>query len=458
MKNINHICAQCIKEPVLKKIVVESANDDFSCDFCETGNPAVEMSLVAKQCNEAIETFFEVSSQTPAVLYFNRIPAGEDIHTLLTRLVGTSDKAIESLLATLEEMWYDHDTEEPRYGEDPHFVLASRSPIATALHSSWNEMEASLRGEARYLNPKVTAFMEKIFGAISSETTADGRSVLTNTRTSPLYNTFYRARVFETTYELEQALQHPERYLGAPPVGIAKAGRMNAPGQSAFYGATREEIALAEVRPPVGSLVAVARFGPARPLTLLNLALLEQIQIPASASLFDPKTKEAFQRHTFLRELSRRLVQPVMPERQDRNYLITQVIADYLAMHPTTPIDGIIYPSVQHGTQISEASGENVVLFHKAAATIYADVSKTADAILHDYDDDEYDLSSLDEAPLRPTISFTEPKAESDVLPNLNRRNKRPGLVLVRDSIIIHQINAVSIISKPIPVEVVYRE
>ena len=43
---------------------------------------------------------------------------------------------------------------------------------------------------------------------------------------------------------------------------------MNAKGISTFYGATNEDIALAEVRPPVGSQVAIARFDIIRPLLL----------------------------------------------------------------------------------------------------------------------------------------------------------------------------------------------
>ena len=82
---MNHICAHCIEEPFLSNIVAASESEDFVCDFCETCRPAVEMNFVAKLCNDVVETFFDCSSLTPAVLYFNREPAGESIETLLTR-------------------------------------------------------------------------------------------------------------------------------------------------------------------------------------------------------------------------------------------------------------------------------------------------------------------------------------------------------------------------------------
>ncbi|MCB2401972.1 RES family NAD+ phosphorylase [Rhizobium ruizarguesonis] len=49
---------------------------------------------------------------------------------------------------------------------------------------------------------------------------------------------------------------------------------------------------------------------------------------------------------------------PVMPDDQEFDYLPTQAVADFLATETVTPLDGIIFPSVQ------VAGGkQNVVLF-----------------------------------------------------------------------------------------------
>jgi hypothetical protein len=78
----------------------------------------------------------------------------------------------------------------------------------------------------------------------------------------------------------------PDRHLGSPPSGAAAAGRMNARGISVFYGANDPRVALAEVRPPVGSRVAVARFEIIRPLRLLDLTALSdatvEVRFPAA--------------------------------------------------------------------------------------------------------------------------------------------------------------------------------
>lgn len=102
---------------------------------------------------------------------------------------------------------------------------------------------------------------------------------------------------------------------------------MNAKGISAFYGATEPHIALAEVRPPVGSQVAIVRFEIVRPLRLLDLNKLEQIQ--ESGSIFDPGYARRLGRMMFLTKLSGRISRPVMPDDQDNEYLATQAVADY---------------------------------------------------------------------------------------------------------------------------------
>jgi hypothetical protein len=122
-----------------------------------------------------------------------------------------------------------------------------------------------------------------------------------------------------------------------------------------------EAIALAEVRPPVGSQVAIARVTIIRPLRLLHLNALSEDH-EAGSIFFDPACAGRLSRMMFLRSLCARISRPVMPDDQDMEYLPTQAIADYLATEGRAPLDGILFPSVQAGGE-----GLNVVLFHKAS-------------------------------------------------------------------------------------------
>jgi hypothetical protein len=121
---------------------------------------------------------------------------------------------------------------------------------------------------------------------------------------------------------------------------------MNAAGISVFYAATDPNVALAEVRPPVGSKVLIGRFGVIRPLRLLDLQALEFLA-DEKGSFFDQDHVRRLRRGKFLRGLSWLVSKPVMPEDQPRDYLPTQAVADFLGTAANPPLDGMIYPSVQ---------------------------------------------------------------------------------------------------------------
>lgn len=171
---------------------------------------------------------------------------------------------------------------------------------------------------------------------------------------------------------------------------------MNARGISVFYGATSPDIVLAEVRPPVGSNVALARFNIIRPLRLLDLSALDNVH--ERGSIFDTDYANRLARMAFLQTLSDRMAKPVMPDDQEMAYLPTQAIADYLATEGDVPLDGILFPSVQVGGE-----GVNLVLFHKASRTRELDIPNGREITAHTYtnyeDGPEPNFSVIEETP-----------------------------------------------------------
>src|SRR6185437_1720161 len=75
----------------------------------------------------------------------------------------------------------------------------------------------------------------------------------------------YRARRADGRKAAEQIMTDP-RALERPPKELAIPGRMNAGGIPVFYGAIAEKVALAEVRPSVGSFVITGKFSVRRRL------------------------------------------------------------------------------------------------------------------------------------------------------------------------------------------------
>lgn len=199
-----------------------------------------------------------------------------------------------------------------------------------------------------------------MFSGIEEMFAQDGRPLVVDAGPGTDLTIIYRARVFQSDEKLIAALCRPDMQLGSPPADLANHGRMNARGISVFYGANDPKVAIAEVRPPVGSQVAVARFEIVRPLRLLDLTALSIVD--ESGSVFDLGLAGRMERAMFLRSLSQRITRPVMPDDEVFEYLPTQAVADFLATEKDPPLDGILYPSVQ-------AAGDvlNVVLFQKAA-------------------------------------------------------------------------------------------
>ncbi len=447
---MSYICDQCLIDPYLRFHLIGHANTGTPCDFCESGGAGIELSEIAGECERVIEAHFEPTHLDTAVVVYERDPAGLNLRDTLRSLKVVPEEAIDDLLGAVQELFFDRSTMDYRWGDDdPWFVL--KSNMSQEVSVAWTRMEDSLRHQARYLNPTAKKLLDDVLSKVHWERTIHQKSVVVEL---PIGLTLYRARVFQQLSDLKNALEHPERFLGTPAPGTGPAGRMNARGQPAFYGATHPKIAIAEVRPPVGSHVAVAAFKVVRPLRLLNLQSLSIVEADQSRSLFDPVSIENAQRRDFLRELSRKLSAPVMPEMQERDYLITQVIADYLAMHPEGEIDGILYRSTQMRGRANVSVGENVVLFPKASQVRGASGGATFDSDLWIFEDDVQYYR-----PWIQTRSTAWQMAATGMIPGVSSPETWGGdrgdaLQLLSDKIEIHEILEFDIETKCEPVAI----
>ncbi len=270
-------------------------------------------------------------------------------------------QAAEDIQAVLDYRHGDFDS--AAMGEETEFSSESyyeeKNSSVWAWQEEWRSFEQSLKTEARFFSRVGADHLASVFGEIDKLKATDARPLVVDAGPQLALDHLYRARVFQADPKLEEALCRPDRHLGSPPPNLASAGRMNARGISVFYGATEAGVAIAEVRPPVGSKVAVAKFMVVRPLRLLDLTALEDVQ--DGGSIFDPTLRPRLERAAFLRSLGQRITRPVMPDDEAFDYLATQAIADFLATENEPRLDGIIFRSAQ------SEDGRNVVLFHKAA-------------------------------------------------------------------------------------------
>ncbi|MDY0977724.1 RES family NAD+ phosphorylase [Massilia sp. CFBP9012] len=361
------ICTSCIDEPVLKS-QVRTTGMKACCSYC--GKTRQHISAV--DLAEVIDAAFKE--------HYVRVDDDDDGFGLLSQFGFSSDEGIpvvdaisdaagisvpialeiQSILQARHQSRSAYEMRE-RTDYDAESQYQRMRPSDAGMREDWDAFELELKHRARFFNRRGADLLASVFGHIDRLPVRKKQKLVVTAGPGCRVERLFRARVFQSESSLLEALKNPEQQLGSPPPKIAATGRMNARGISVFYGADSCEGAIAEVRPPVGSKVAVGAFDIIHHVTLLDLTALPFVQ-HGRDSIFDPGTKKRMERIVFLQSLGERMTKPVMPDDQDIEYLVTQAIADFLSNENTPRLDGIIFESVQ------TPNSRNVVLFNHSSA------------------------------------------------------------------------------------------
>ncbi|WP_316848932.1 RES family NAD+ phosphorylase [Pedobacter agri] len=442
---IDKICHECVGEKFLSN-EIENIGKRGKCRYCGFVTRTYTIDKLTSRIETVILDHYE---RTPSELsdweYYRHHVAqdgyhwyreGQTILEILSNEYNITELAAQQIAESLESTHADMDA--TLAGYETEFDSEARYEIKWISDGTWaNEwasFERTLKTEARFFNHKNAAFLESIFDEIEEKKTWSGKSVFTCIGPNTEITAIYRARVFQSQALLLEALCRPDRSLAAPSYLHSMNGRMNSRGISVFYGAMKPETALAEVRPPVGSKVAIGKFEILRPLQVLDLRKL--INLNDQISVFDPLYLVKKEKTEFLRKLGTKMTTPVMPDDELFEYLPTQVIADFLANRSKMTYDGIIYPSIQvEGEEI------NVVLFHKAAKTELIDLPEGAEIIARDEDYEEdgpYESYWVAEmVPAKRKENKTKIEKDSD-------DSRVPSLRIDLESVTVNKIEAVS--------------
>ncbi len=366
----NLICLDCVGEQYLKEHIKETGKPN-TCHYCDkTDLATITISEFADRVGVAFQQHYELTDPNPSLedqalirdCDYSWERTGKPVLEVIMEAAELEEAPAEDIRKILEERNYDSGKgtieEEMPYQESSHYEFRISNDYK--YHLKWREFERSLQTEARYLNSQGKVILDEVFNGISSYKDNSGNSVIETWDATDDTAMLYRARVFQNQQDLEEALKRPDLHIGPPPFHLANAGRMNAHGIAVFYGATHEDVATSEVQPPVGSRVIIGKFTPQKDLRLLNIKRLKDI--PVTESIFDSKHRSQLERVNFLETLSGMIAKPVMPDDEPMEYLVTQVVAEYLGSHDDLKLDGLRYPSIQN-----PSNGDNVVLFYKSS-------------------------------------------------------------------------------------------
>ena len=412
---------------------------------------------LAKEIETAFEDHFRRTSEEPTGYEYAIAKevgwerAGDPVAFMIGGAAEVDEKIAEDIRLVLEgrhvDIERDQRVEEGPFDEEAHYVL--KEPDDVQYQHRWRIFENSLKTEARFFGTSAEGVLKDIFHDLDQHRSHVGKPVIVEAGPDTVMTELYRARVFQSTKALEDALKRPAKDIGPPPSTLATAGRMNAHGVSVFYGATNSDLAISEVRPPVGSRVVVGRFELVRKIRLLDVDALRSVYV--EGSVFDSEFLRRRERAKFFQSLSERIAQPVMPNDEPLEYVVTQAIADFLAGRSVSELDGMIYPSVQ-----DRSRGENVMLFHKAARVERMKYADGTEVRTHSYslDDDGLEVNYWVSVEMGPGMEEKENLSSAGV-PSVARVLERShalsaeddsrelSLRLDRDGLKVHRIKRV---------------
>ncbi|MBB3885297.1 RES family NAD+ phosphorylase [Xanthomonas campestris pv. campestris] len=218
----------------------------------------------------------------------------------------------------------------------------------------WDETKAELMHGRRFFSPAAMKMFDALFKDIDNiKAWHRGKQRRVCYKLS-VGKKLFRARVVDSRSAQLDVIAEPARHVGPPPAEIARSGRMNAEGVAVLYASTEASTCVAEMRPAIGSTLAVIELKTTQKLRLLDLSRLERAW--GGLSLFDPNHEPKRIRLAALQQLHGLVSKPILPGKE-AEYIVTQTMAEYLAHVCDKPFDGIRFRSAQ------DASGTNIVLF-----------------------------------------------------------------------------------------------
>lgn len=385
------LCSECVGESVLQ-LKIETRGRVRVCFYCGNKGKSFSIDEMADELEIALEEHFYLTPNEPSDFQYAMTKEGdydweregEPVVDVIGEYALVEPEPAGDIRKVLEERHSDRGRDEMGgegpFDEEAQYAEAGVSDAQS--QAGWFQFERSIKSQARYFSRTAEETLASIFKGIAEHKTQKGHPIVVEAGPGKELSAIYRARVFQSSTKLEDALKRPDKEVGPPPALAAIAGRMNAQGIAVFYGATDPVVALAEVRPPVGSTVAVGRFELIRPVRLLDIEAPRSVEV--TGSIFDRQFIRRLERAKFLKWLSHRIAMPVMPDDEPFDYLPTQAIADFLATNADLALDGLLYPSVQ-----GSEGKLNVVLFHKAARVQPLDIPQDTEIWASLYDDTE---------------------------------------------------------------------
>lgn len=364
-----NICTKCIGSGQFSTWIQEhGVAGECEIDSDHDGEFVVAVSVFAIEVDRWFrETYVEgadgwgSSEDSDNPVHFQH---GEPFEAILSEELYCEEDTLNLVIKHLPDI-SDHDFAQ---GSEPFYTDRNYETIAEALdreqkeqadywyenrfHYQWKDFCKRVQFERRFFDLKEP--LDELFGP---DPTAYEQGAIAPVYTLAPGLKLYRARLLGNGLDEEKLAKDAEKELGAPPVDRAQAGRMNVEFIPAFYAAFNTEIAVAEIRPGIGENVAVGEFVLQRGLKVFDFTAFSTAARERRHGGF------SHTRYEFISQMEDEISEPVHASDKQREYIPTQIIAEYIARH--MKCDAVIYRSSM--IRDREKENRNIVLINRGA-------------------------------------------------------------------------------------------
>ncbi|MGW0665319.1 HEPN-associated N-terminal domain-containing protein [Streptodolium elevatio] len=335
------VCAGCVSDSALKKMISDAARADEQCSFCGE-IPAAELDCLTEAFVGGLQTEY-ANADDEGISYNSReggyhvAPTWEtwelvEDHSEVFANAGVLD-AVRAALS--DQTWAEISWQRERYNEQ--------------LTASWQNFCEQIRHRTRYvfwLRRDSADEEEERWGDIPAGRILDqiGQHILDFglVQELPAGSKLWRAREVRDD-EMTAAASWVAADLGTAPRHVARmSNRMSPAGIPMFYGAFDEETAVLEVARGSQQRLAVGTFELSR-----NCTVVDFTRLPAIPSMFDPERGHQRRTLQFLHKFVAQMAKPVRDGYDQIDYVPTQVVAEFLlkVFNPGNPAEGLICTS-----------------------------------------------------------------------------------------------------------------
>ena len=332
-------CVKCFTDIEIQSII---GNKDIgNCDFC--GKKDVHISDI--QNNSALKESFErlLETYTPIINMEQDFPKEKTdlLKNILSHQWSIFNLKPDKIYSFLVQLLPD------KYEEEPH-LFDSAVGIKGSIQGDYLR-QYSILGTASWDD-----FVKEIKTSNRFHTTVINKGIFEKVlRTAcKKYNKgseFYRARIWTdgTGFGIKQ--------MGAPPVGMASAGRANPDGISCLYLANSIKTTLHETRAGLFDYATVAKFVLNEDITIVDLSAIDRLS-PFNIENIDVIAANL----EHLKKIGYEISRPLRKHDSRLDYLPTQYISDFIK---SIGFDGIQYKSTMSTDGINIAVFDEKKLF-----------------------------------------------------------------------------------------------